>query len=1036
MFTANLSFKTVALVLPGNALSLFRVFLLMITPAFTIQLPAETLAIFNTAPRYAIGSDTFDSAFADFDGDGNLDIASVNALTNTPLLSIAYGRSDGSFEPLITFSSSIIPYSIAAGDLNQDGKPDLVVGAYYQNRLATFLNLGNRQFALPTVTFPPNPPYPNVGEFFDLAIGDFDGDGKSDVVAVQDQQGKRLRFLHYNEQGSLSVFATLNQYGAQNSYEGEIAVGDLNNDGRADIVFVGGGPFALRNITFVFGQPPGGTLSFVHGFDIPDEAEGISITDLDNDGDRDIAIAFLDTSTPIEHSLRPLINNGNGLFTMGARIPLAYPFETHDITTGDYNNDGNADMAALLGGGLVMTLNGNGDGTFSTTAIFATSGSRTIHSADFNHDGRSDLATVTTILSDYNSISVLLNDYARGFKAPRPALWGPDFIDAADFNNDNRKDLVSSWATVFTSTSGVDILVNDGRFGFLLPELHHPSPAGLAGMKVGDFNGDGNMDAVSAHDYSGRGLAAYLGNGEGVLGNAIRTELLEGLTANLIVGDFDSDGDDDVFAIDRAERGLSLLSDGDGTFSSTPGLTIQLPANVPFELQKGDFNSDGKLDLVINMNYLVELWLGDGTGRFARSSSVIPELEHAVPGDFNGDGKLDLAGADFKSISGVLGDGVGGFGQVFSSSRVGSRWTFGNLVSADFDNDGFDDLAFFSEDPRGNLVVLASGGNTPSWREPVFYEVGGARRSLIVQDFNGDSRPDLGYLGFNTRGILYNVMGEPPEGCLFDYDGDGKADVSVRRHTDNIWYLLQGTAGYTAMQFGEAGDRITPADYDGDGKTDVAVFRPLTGTWFVFASQSQTFQQFGWGAAGDLPVPTDRDNDGKADLVVFRPSNNTWYTRYANGTFATTEFGVAGDKPLVGDFDADGIGDIALFRPSNNNWYIIKSSLGFFIQTWGEAGDIPVPADFDGDGATDQGVFRPSTGQWFLSRTTDGFGSQNWGQAGDIPVAADYDGDGKADVAVFRPTNGTWYIVNSSTGQLIQQFGQAGDVPTQSSYIF
>ncbi len=270
----------------------------------------------------------------------------------------------------------------------------------------------------------------------------------------------------------------------------------------------------------------------------------------------------------------------------------------------------------------------------------------------------------------------------------------------------------------------------------------------------------------------------------------------------------------------------------------------------------------------------------------------------------------------------------------------------------------------------------------------------------------------------------------------FDYDGDDRSDLSVRRPSNDTWYLLRSTAGYTAQQFGEAGDRIAPADYDGDGKTDVAVFRPLTGTWFVFASQSQTFQQFGWGADGDLPVPTDRDNDGKADLVVFRPSNNTWYTRYANGTFATTEFGVAGDKPLVGDFDADGVGDIALFRPSNNNWYILKSSLGFFIQTWGEAGDIPIPADFDGDGATDQGVFRPSTGQWFLSRTTDGFGSQNWGQAGDIPVAADYDGDGKADVAVFRPTNGTWYIVNSSTGQLIQQFGQAGDVPTQSAFLY
>ncbi len=283
---------------------------------------------------------------------------------------------------------------------------------------------------------------------------------------------------------------------------------------------------------------------------------------------------------------------------------------------------------------------------------------------------------------------------------------------------------------------------------------------------------------------------------------------------------------------------------------------------------------------------------------------------------------------------------------------------------------------------------------------------------------------------------LARYYGDPVRFTLFDYDGDGRSDLSVRRPADNNWYLLRGVAGYTVMTWGVNGDRMTPADYDGDGKTDVAVFRPSNGTWYIFMSHSQTFQTFGWGQDGDFPVPTDRDRDGKADLVVFRPSNNTWYTRYANGTFATTEFGVAGDKPLVGDFDADGIGDIALFRPSNTNWYILKSSLGFFIQTWGEAGDIPVPADFDGDGATDQGVFRPSTGQWFLSRTTDGFGSQNWGQAGDIPVAADYDGDGKADVAVFRPSNGTWYIVNSSTGQLIQQFGQAGDLPTQSAFLY
>ncbi len=441
-------------------------------------------------------------------------------------------------------------------------------------------------------------------------------------------------------------------------------------------------------------------------------------------------------------------------------------------------------------------------------------------------------------------------------------------------------------------------------------------------------------------------------------------------------------------------------------------------------------NADGTLDHTFQNGM---------TGLKAGNDSVYADVLERLP-----DGKV-LVGGDFETVNG--------------SARA--RFARLNL-------DGSLDGSFLNglTGPNGRLRSLVATSHGKVLISGSFTAMNGQTRpglAMLNDDGSLDSSFNISLVSSNNVGAFGLAI--EPDGSLLvgigsttrtvnglsragmfriqavspthhDYDGDGRSDLSVVRSTDNVWYLLQGTAGYTAQQFGEAGDRIAPADYDGDGKTDVAVFRPATGTWFVFMSQTQTFQQFGWGANGDLPVPTDRDNDGKADLVVFRPSNNTWYTRYANGTFATTEFGVAGDKPLVGDFDADGIGDIALFRPSNNNWYILKSSLGFFIQTWGEAGDIPVPADFDGDGATDQGVFRPSTGQWFLSRTTDGFGSQNWGQAGDIPVAADYDGDGKSDVAVFRPTNGTWYIVNSSTGQLIQQFGQPGDVPTQSAYLY
>lgn len=299
--------------------------------------------------------------------------------------------------------------------------------------------------------------------------------------------------------------------------------------------------------------------------------------------------------------------------------------------------------------------------------------------------------------------------------------------------------------------------------------------------------------------------------------------------------------------------------------------------------------------------------------------------------------------------------------------------------------------------------------------------------SNAVNAFVSSSQITASIVNFNPQTIRH---------VGFDYDGDGRADLSVRRPSDNVWHLLRATAGYTAQQYGEEGDRMVPADYDGDGKADVAVFRPASGTWFISMSASQTFQALGWGQDGDMPVPTDRDNDGKTDLVIFRPSNNTWYTRFSNGTFNVFTFGEAGDKPMLGDFDGDGLGDVALFRPSNNNWYIIKSSLGFFVQTWGQPGDIPTTGDFDGDRKTDLAVFRPSTGEWYLSQTTAGFTIRSWGQDGDIPIVADYDGDGKTDMAVFRPSNSTWYIINTTAAILVQQFGETGDVPTQAAYLY
>lgn len=309
----------------------------------------------------------------------------------------------------------------------------------------------------------------------------------------------------------------------------------------------------------------------------------------------------------------------------------------------------------------------------------------------------------------------------------------------------------------------------------------------------------------------------------------------------------------------------------------------------------------------------------------------------------------------------------------------------------------------------------------------------------------------------------------------YDYDGDGIADIAVRRASNYYWYIQNSgddnfnsaaQDGIQRIQFGKQSTDIpVPADYDGDGITDIAVRRPATYTWYVKNSSGSNYnssvgdgiQRVVFGKqASDIPVPADYDGDNIADFAVRRPSTYTWYILNSSGSNFNSDnqdgiqrivFGKHEDDiPVKGDFNGDGIDDIAVRRASNYTWYIRNSDGGNYNSGVGDGiqrvvfgkdvNDIPVPADYDGDGITDIAVRRPATYTWYILQSSDGeiksfvFGKNE----DDIPVPADYDGDGKADIAVRRDGNQYFYILNSSDGEIQRiNFGkQSDDIPANA----
>lgn len=856
---------------------------------------------------YVVDNGPYLVAIGDLDGDGKPDIVTANNGSNT--ISVFRNISTPGnilFTPRTDLTVGTNPYGLAIGDLNGDGKPDIVVTT--QGSSSSLLVLKNNS-TTGTILLGPATPYGSIAGPFVVSLGDLDGDGKLDLVANSAGSNSVIVMKNTSTISDISFLSGQESFFVGN-YPVCVSIADLNGDGLPDIIT--SNRFS-NNVSCLKNTSSGGTLTFDSRVDYPVNADPIyvAVGDLDGDSKPDI-ISANSSSTNISilrniigSNIAPVINsfsptsgiNGTNVTILGSNFNGVSKVKFGGVEASSFTVDSTTGITAIVGPGASGDLSVtssfgtatspgftfNGPIITSFTPTFGVAGT-TVSITGVNFDSTTKVTfggtsassflvnsptniTATVGVGSSGSVSVTT---ANGIATLSGFTYGPPVINSFTPLSGEIGSVVNIQGSNFDSTSSNNIVffgaVKATVISSSTTQLNVIVPVGATYQPI----------SVTTNKLTGYSsipfITTFISDSPHITTNSFSIAANYGTgtyPSNISVSDLNDDGKPDIISVNAVGNNISILknlsSPGTFAFSRIDFSTGTDPKGIAI----GDLNGDGKPDIVIsNFNS------GNAsTISIFRNTSVGGAISFAPRQDYvSGNGSLGITIADMNSDGKpdiIVTSGNSGFFSIFKNSTtsvdsitLASKQDYpllshpDDITTADLDKDGLPDI----------ITSNFSGGNV----------------SIFRNTSNG------GNLSLSSR-IDYSVGTNPGLLAVADLDNDQNLDIAVVNNSSGTITLLKNSCTPGVISFSnvldlaDSASNIFFADLNGDGIPELTSGKSLTGLISVFENiytgagnfSLDSNVNFTTGNYTTFVVADDLDGDGKPELAVANTEANT-----------------------------------------------------------------------------------------------------------------------------------------------------------------